>query len=255
MALALAPDRVKARALFSVPSSSDASRRDGASVWVDAGDLELLVVSHDRGPVNRAMNSRRPASRRNCRHGGCLADVHSNVCGGRQSSDECVRRTRLRSHPATRRLAPTRTEHSFARGCGAGDPACGLTPPGSASGVIVSTREEIAEDLWCYGEPELAVAMLDVDEGTHHRIVELAASPRTGGIFRGSRIDALLAAAAVDVLTNGQRRKPQRRKRLPEFEIDAFWSHVGRDRDTRDPDDPVRDTLAILERELGEDNQ
>ncbi len=121
--------------------------------------------------------------------------------------------------------------------------------------MIVSPREEIAEDLWCYGEPELAVAMLDVDQATHHRIMELAASPKNGGLFRSSRIDALLAAAAVDVLTNGQRRKPKRRKRLRESEIQAFWSHVGRDRDTRDPEDPVRYTLAILERELGEDNQ
>ncbi len=117
--------------------------------------------------------------------------------------------------------------------------------------MIISPKEEIAEDLWCYGEPELAVAMLDVDDQTHQRVMELAASPKTGGLFGSSRVDALLAAAAVIVLTNGDRRKPQRRKRLPDSEIAALWNRVGRDRDTRDPDDPMRDTLAILERDLG----
>ncbi|MEY2451658.1 MAG: hypothetical protein QOD92_1232, partial [Acidimicrobiaceae bacterium] len=35
--------------------------------------------------------------------------------------------------------------------------------------------------------------------------------------------------------------------------IDVFWNRVGRERDSRDPEDPMRDTLAILDREFGED--
>lgn len=110
--------------------------------------------------------------------------------------------------------------------------------------MLMAPRETIAEQLWLRDEGELAVGMLDADEETHRRVMEVAASPRTGGLFT-SRVDALLTLAAIQVLT-GEKRKPRRRRPRPEADLEAFWQQVGPDRDRRDPDDPLAGLSGFL---------
>ena len=113
--------------------------------------------------------------------------------------------------------------------------------------MIVASREVIAEMLWLRDEPELARAVLDADDATHRRVVELAARPTTGS-WRHSRVDELLVAAAIEVLS-GRRRNPRRWRARSEDLLPRFWEEVGADRDRRDEHDPVDDVLRLLDEE------
>jgi hypothetical protein len=42
---------------------------------------------------------------------------------------------------------------------------------------VIYAREGFAEALWCYGEADLAVVMLDTDDDTYRRAMAVAASP------------------------------------------------------------------------------
>lgn len=86
--------------------------------------------------------------------------------------------------------------------------------------------------------------MLDAGETTYRRVMEVAASPRTGGLFT-SGVDALLTLAAIQVLT-GEKRKPRRRRPRPETDRAAFWQQMGPERDRRDPDDPLSGLSGFL---------
>jgi hypothetical protein len=109
--------------------------------------------------------------------------------------------------------------------------------------VIAASREDIAEQLWLRDEPELARAMLDADAVTHRRVMEVAAKPMTG-LFH-NRVDELLVAAAVKVLT-GTRRKPRRWRPASEDLLPQFWQEVGPERDRRDQQDPLADVMRLL---------
>jgi hypothetical protein len=112
--------------------------------------------------------------------------------------------------------------------------------------VIAASREDIAEQLWLRDETELAAAMLDTDDVTHRLVMQVAAKPRTGG-FIHNRVDELLAAAAVQVLTGGDRRKPRRWRPRSDEELATFWHQVGPERDHRDPQDQMADILRLLD--------
>jgi hypothetical protein len=102
--------------------------------------------------------------------------------------------------------------------------------------MIIASREEIAEQLWRYGEDQLAVRMLDADEATWLRVMEVAmAGPQALSRSSTSMIDTCLAYGAVEVLT-GAARAPARRRRRPERELAAFWAGVGPERDRRPAD-------------------
>ncbi|WP_336030033.1 hypothetical protein [Geodermatophilus sp. FMUSA9-8] len=94
----------------------------------------------------------------------------------------------------------------------------------------MASREDIAEQLWLRDEPELARAVLDVDDAVHRRIMVVAARPLTGG-FRHSLIDELLVAAAVRVLDG--RRRPRRWEARSEDLLPDFWREVGPEQDRR----------------------
>lgn len=111
--------------------------------------------------------------------------------------------------------------------------------------MILAAREFIAEQLWLRDEPDLARAMLDADDATHRRILELAAEPGTGSWLH-SRVDELLVTAAIEVLS-GERRRPRRWRARPEEHLDRFWQEVGPERDRRDDDDPLDDVLRRLD--------
>jgi hypothetical protein len=110
--------------------------------------------------------------------------------------------------------------------------------------VIVASREDIAEQLWLRDEADLARAMLDTDDETHRRVMQVAAKPMTGFPFH-SQVDELLAAAAVKVLT-GTRRKPRSWRPAPEDKLPQFWREVGPERDQRAQRDPVADVMRLL---------
>jgi Arc/MetJ family transcription regulator len=111
--------------------------------------------------------------------------------------------------------------------------------------VIIASREDIAEQLWLRDEPDLARTMLDVDDATHRRVMEVAAKPTTG-YFIHNEIDELLVAAAVKVLT-GTRRRPRRwRAGSPDL-LPQFWQEVGPERDHRGHRDPIADVMRLLD--------
>lgn len=110
--------------------------------------------------------------------------------------------------------------------------------------MIIAGREDIAEQLWLRDEPDLARAMLDADDDTHRRVMEVAAKPLTGFPFH-NQVDELLVAAAVKVLT-GTRRKPRRWRAHPEELLPQFWQEVGPQRDRRGRRDPLTDILRLL---------
>lgn len=111
---------------------------------------------------------------------------------------------------------------------------------------IVAERETIAEQLWLRDEQELAVAMLDVDDATYRLVMDFAGKPFVAGpLTMRLTIDDLLVAGAIRVLT-GKSRKPRRRQPLPEERAEGLWAQVGRDRDTRDPDNPAAGLSPFL---------
>lgn len=122
--------------------------------------------------------------------------------------------------------------------------ASGTVSPADTSVVIVASREDIAEQLWLRDEPDLARAMLDTDDATHRRVMQVAARPMTGFPFH-SQVDELLVAAAVKVLT-GTRRKPRRWRPASEELLPQFWQEVGPDRDHRSEGDPAADIMRLL---------
>ncbi|WP_157936853.1 hypothetical protein [Geodermatophilus chilensis] len=111
--------------------------------------------------------------------------------------------------------------------------------------MIVASREDIAEQPWLHKEHDLARAVLDTDDTTHRRIMELAAEPSTGS-WPHCQVDQLLVAAAVEVLT-GARRQPRRWRARSEDRLSSFWRGVGPDRDRRSQQDPVADVLRFLD--------
>ncbi|SDN47525.1 hypothetical protein SAMN05660199_00078 [Klenkia soli] len=110
--------------------------------------------------------------------------------------------------------------------------------------MILASREDIAEQLWLRDETQLAEAILDADESTHRRVMEVAAKPLTG-YFMHSEVDELLVAAAVRVLSHS-RRRPRRWRPNPDRTLVDFWQHVGHDRDRRSPD-RVDDITRLLD--------
>jgi len=85
--------------------------------------------------------------------------------------------------------------------------------------------------------------MLRTDALRYRRVMEVAARPTTGGLFR-SRVDELLVAAAIRVLT-GRRRRPARWRPHSDECLDEFWSHVGRDRDQRGDEGQCDEVLRL----------
>lgn len=112
--------------------------------------------------------------------------------------------------------------------------------------LIVAEREAIAEQLWLRDEHGLAVSMLDVDDATYRKVMEFASKPFIAGpLTMRLSIDDLLVAGAIRVLT-GKSSKPRRRQPLPEQHAEGLWAQVGRERDGRDPDNPVSGLKPLL---------
>ena len=74
--------------------------------------------------------------------------------------------------------------------------------------------------------------------------MEVAAKPTTGFLFH-NKVDELLVAAAVEVLS-GTRRKPRRWRAAGEDLLSQFWQEVGPERDRRDQQDPLADVMRLL---------
>ncbi|MGY1741680.1 MULTISPECIES: hypothetical protein [unclassified Blastococcus] len=110
--------------------------------------------------------------------------------------------------------------------------------------MIVASREDIAEQLWLRDEHELARMVLDADDRTHGRVMELAAKPTLGRLIH-DRVDQLLVSAAIEVLT-GERRKPRRWRARSDERLPQFWQEVGPDRDRRSESDPLADIRRVL---------
>ncbi|SNR59485.1 hypothetical protein [Blastococcus mobilis] len=101
---------------------------------------------------------------------------------------------------------------------------------------IITSREEVAEQLWRHGEDQLALRMLDTDEATWVRVMEVAmACPQALSRSSAAMVDTCLAYGAVEVLT-GAARAPAWRRRRPERGLPAFWAEVGPERDRRPAD-------------------
>jgi hypothetical protein len=113
---------------------------------------------------------------------------------------------------------------------------------------VIYAREGFAEELWRYGEADLAVVMLDTDEETYRRVMAVAASRSAlRGDTRGSVAMAeMCALGAIEVLT-GEVRFPARKRRLPEVSLDAFWEQVGRERDQRGDDEGLDEALRVAD--------
>lgn len=84
----------------------------------------------------------------------------------------------------------------------------------SSPPMIITSREEIGEQLWRHGEDQLAVRMPDADEATWVLVMEVAmarpqALPRSSTVM----VDTCLAYGAVEVLTGaGPAAAPSRRR-------------------------------------------
>jgi hypothetical protein len=87
--------------------------------------------------------------------------------------------------------------------------------------------------------------MLDTDDAAHRRIMELAALPDTGSPGH-DRVDDLLVAAAVEVLSGGERREPRRWRAQPKDSLHGFWQQVGPERDQRGRGEDVLGVLTNL---------
>lgn len=112
-----------------------------------------------------------------------------------------------------------------------------------AAGMI-NSRSGFAEDLWLYGEDDLAIAMLDTDDDTFLRVMVAAGAPVA--LDADSRqqwsVQEMAALGAVQVLT-GTPRRLQRRRRRPAESLESLWLAAGRPRP--DPDDEMSEALAL----------
>ncbi len=111
----------------------------------------------------------------------------------------------------------------------------------------MAAREDIAEDLWLYGEEGLAELMLASDDATYRRVMVTAFEPelqkeRTGAVL----IAESLALAAVQVLT-GEPRPLARKRRRPGREVGKLWERVGRNRDKRGDGDWLSEALRVAD--------
>lgn len=105
--------------------------------------------------------------------------------------------------------------------------------------MVLASREDIAEQLWRYGEEDLAVRILDSDDATWTEVMTLAAAPPAQVLHNGGgTVDAALAYAAVEVLT-GAVRPLTRKVRRPAEQVVEFWRQVGPERDRRPADGPL----------------
>lgn len=113
---------------------------------------------------------------------------------------------------------------------------------------VIYAREGYAEGLWRYGEPELAVAMLDTDDDTYRRVMAVAASPTAlrDDARQGVLMAEMCALGAIEVLT-GEVRFPKRKRRLPESSLDAFWEQVGVERDNRGDDEGFMEAMRVAD--------
>lgn len=112
------------------------------------------------------------------------------------------------------------------------DPAADESPD-MESPMVVALPEDIAEQLWRWGEDDLAVRMLDCDDATWEKVLVTAARPPAWVRERGGgTLDAALVHAAVQVLT-GTARPLSRKRRRPAGQLAAFWARVGPERDLR----------------------
>lgn len=114
--------------------------------------------------------------------------------------------------------------------------------------AVLLAREGFAEQLWRYGEAELAVRMLDTDDATYRRVMEVASSPTAlrGDERRGVMLAEMSALGAIEVLT-GEPRRPQRRRRLPESSVEGLWAQVGRERDRRARPGDLAEALRVVD--------
>lgn len=118
---------------------------------------------------------------------------------------------------------------------------------GAVDNLIVAAREDIAEDLWLYGEEELAEAMIDSDDATYRRVMVTAFEPEQQKGRAGSLLIAeSLALAAVEVLT-GEPRPLARKRRRPGKALDELWRRVGQDRDKRGEGDWLASALELAD--------
>ncbi|SNR59458.1 hypothetical protein [Blastococcus mobilis] len=106
--------------------------------------------------------------------------------------------------------------------------------------MVVAAREDIAEQLWLHGEEELAVRMLDTDDATWQRVMQVAVDPAQLRGRSSATVDFALTHAAVEVLTGGSRALARRRRR-PSREVAGLWQQVGAARDRR----PARGPLSV----------
>lgn len=113
-------------------------------------------------------------------------------------------------------------------------------------GFVLAAREQIAEELWRYGESDSAVALLDADKATYRRVLQAAMQPvqlrdRTGDTL----LAQALALAAVEVL-EGRDRPLVRTRRRPLPSVDELWALVGNSRDRRG-EDPLAEAFRVTE--------
>lgn len=113
---------------------------------------------------------------------------------------------------------------------------------------VIYAREGFAEELWRYGEGDLAVAMLEADDNTYRRVMAVAADP--SALRDDSRnsvsMAEMCALEAIEVLT-GEVRPPARKRRLPEPSLKEFWTQVGHERDQRGDDEGVNEAMRVAD--------
>ncbi len=126
--------------------------------------------------------------------------------------------------------------------------------------IVIAAREDIAEQLWLHGEEELAVRMLDTDDATWQRVMQVAVNPSQLRGRSSATVDFALTHAAVEVLTGGSRALARRRRR-PAREVAGLWQQVGGERDRRPvhgplsvPGDVIVDLMARSPAEADSDN-
>ncbi len=114
--------------------------------------------------------------------------------------------------------------------------------------TVIYAREGFAEDLWRYGEPDLAVAMLATDDATYRRVMDAAANPAALSDDTRDSVSMaeMCALGAIEVLT-GSPRPPARKRRLPESSLNDLWDRVGRAADRRGEDDGMDEAMRVAD--------
>lgn len=92
---------------------------------------------------------------------------------------------------------------------------------------MVQSRAAFAEDLWLYGEDELALAMVGTDDDTYRRVMVAAGDPEVliGDSRQSWSVREMAALGAVQALT-GTPRYLKRKRRRPELNLGELWRAV-----------------------------